>query len=229
MTGSVNLATMGLRVGLLVLALLLASPAHAQDFKVPRLENEATAAAYEKGRKLAAAGRLEAAIEQFDEAVRRSPDFYLAHYAAGNALAGMNRLREAEGRFRDAVAIRPKFANGWNAIGAVLLARRDHAEALKAFDRALRIDANYHLARFHRGKTLLELGRAKEAEGELRKVLVTKPEDHDTRVALAAALATQSNPKGALEELDRVLAADKNHAGALLVRAGVLLSQGKSF
>ena len=70
-----------------VLLCSLCVGAHAQDRVLPGQPNENAVAAYERGERLLARGKLEQAAAAFDEAAKEAPLFHLAHYAAGNALA----------------------------------------------------------------------------------------------------------------------------------------------
>lgn len=95
------------------------------------------------------------------------------------------QLREAEAEVK-------RLDNGaaWSDLAALLCAKKRHAEAEHAAATALERDPEDLEARYVRGRSLLELGRAQDAVTELERVLEREPgHDYgDARLALARAL-----------------------------------------
>lgn len=111
------------------------------------------------------------------------------------------QLREAETEVR-----RLDNAAAWSDYASLLCAKRRHEEAERAAATALQKDPEELEARYVRGRSLLELGRAQEAVGELEQVLATEPgHDYgDARLALAKALEATGELERAREHYERL-------------------------
>jgi tetratricopeptide (TPR) repeat protein len=86
-------------------------------------------------------------------------------------------LRNAERAFRDVLRRTPSFYPADAALGFTWLAQGADAEALQAFDRALRQQTTYLPALVGRAEALLELDREADAYDTYRRVLAVAP-DH---------------------------------------------------
>ena len=111
------------------------------------------------------------------------------------------QLREARTEVR-----RLDNAAAWSDLASLLCARRKHEEAERAAATALEKDPDELEARYVRGRSLLELGRADEAVAELERVLAADPgHDYgDARLALAKALEATGRLEQAREHYERL-------------------------
>lgn len=111
------------------------------------------------------------------------------------------QLRDAETEVR-----RLDNAAAWSDYASLLCAKRRHEEAERAAATALEKDPEELEARYVRGRSLLALGRAEEAAGELEKVLETDPgHDYgDARLALAKALEAVGDVERARRHYERL-------------------------
>ncbi len=105
--------------------------------------------AYGLGRVFAARGKYDAALAQFDVAVKAFPEFGAAWYARGLALRNLGRVDEA----RDALARAQQYGTRWPGVVDPLMARV----------KALRDDPTAHLQRG------LELDKAGDLDGAIRE------------------------------------------------------------
>lgn len=96
---------------------------------------------------------------------------------AGRATAESprNSLNEAIDRARQKIAADPSSEKAQVELGNLLLKNGDLAEAAKAFDQALALNARYHDAMTGKGIVLARMGKEQEAEEMLQKALVLNP------------------------------------------------------
>jgi len=132
---------------------------------------------------------MQRAREQFEEALRRSPD----HLPALNGLANVmliewgstwysgssdGHLEALDRIVTKALAIKPDDALATYFHGYVLKRlRKDLNQALVAFDRAIAIDPNLAVAHNYVGQIKVFLGRANEAAGHTLKAIQLSPRD----------------------------------------------------
>jgi predicted Zn-dependent protease len=110
--------------------------------------------------------------ERFGEAV--------AALKAGDVDAAERALRDVIARGGDRAFVR-------HNLGIVQQQRGRHAEALVEFRAAARLDPAFGPARLLAGSSLLALGRAREAVGELQRAVALMPADPGAHGQLAAA------------------------------------------
>ncbi|HXI31542.1 MAG TPA: tetratricopeptide repeat protein, partial [Vicinamibacterales bacterium] len=85
----------------------------------------------------------DAAIDQYQQALRIDPDYALAHNNLGNALAARGDAGEALRHFRDALRLDPSNAEAHYNAGSMLRARGEYAEAVDHFRDALRLKPDW--------------------------------------------------------------------------------------
>jgi predicted negative regulator of RcsB-dependent stress response len=113
------------------------------------------------------AGRLDVAIENYEEALRLNPDYAWAHLQLGAALLRRGDLRLAEKRLRRGIDLEPHSPNVPIArlnLGRVLARQRQLREAVEVWEAALAQDSNVPLVHAELCDALHRLGRAREAE-----------------------------------------------------------------
>jgi tetratricopeptide (TPR) repeat protein len=153
-----------------------------------RLEDEAAARLYDQGLREQAAGRIDAAIALFDQAMRLKPDFPEALCAGGFILQGRGHAAAALAFYDRALRLKPDYAVAWFNRGCLLLEHNNYQAALESFDRACALtpdDANVYC---NRGAALLSLGRMSEAADDQRRALALKPDMHKAALNLGNAL-----------------------------------------
>ena len=131
---------------------------------------------YGVGRSLAAKGEKEAALAEFDTAVRLFPEFGAAWYAQGMVQRGLGRVDEA----RKALARAKQFGKAWPSIEDPSLARV----------RALREDAGPHLKR---GFSLQKQGDVAGAIAEYEAAIAVDPQQVAAHVNLIAMYGRQQS------------------------------------
>lgn len=152
----------------------------------------------------------------------------------GIALMMLNRDDEALAAFRRAVAIHRTqrtwvgLSSDYCGIGQVYHRKGDDAQALAAFDQALRVypgDPNAHVGR---GEALLGLGQYKDALNSYNEALRLDPNHSRAHGYRAAALERVGNDEAALADYDASVRLDPNAATARRSRAALLSRVGRN-
>jgi tetratricopeptide (TPR) repeat protein len=97
---------------------------------------------YEAGLRQEAAGRAEAALGAFREAMELAPRDARYPVAASHAALRLGRVDDALELARGAARLGPNDARALEALGAALAAAGDRREAKKALERALELDGS---------------------------------------------------------------------------------------
>jgi Tfp pilus assembly protein PilF len=120
-------------------------------------------------------GRIDAAINCFQEALRIRPDFAEARNNLGNALLQTGKVEEAIACFRQALQLRPDFAQAEDNLGYALLQTATVDEAIAHCQRALQIKPDDAEACVNLGNAFVRKGEAQDAIALYRKALQIKP------------------------------------------------------
>lgn len=107
----------------------------------------------------------------------------------------VDNQRNAEREFQAALKLQPSFHPAATGLGYVELARRDAADAVTFFDRALETDRVYVPALVGRGQALLELGREGDALASFEAAVKGDPSlvDLQRRIEVLRFRAVQDN------------------------------------
>jgi len=115
------------------------------------------------GQLLVARGQPDAALQQFELAVRCDGRFRPARLSLARLANQLGRSALAESHARALVTADARDSEAWSALGAALDGPGREAEARTALERAVAIAPGYGAARFNRAVTLCKQERAAEA------------------------------------------------------------------
>ena len=195
------------------------------------------------GETLEKLGELEAADQEFEEAVRVDTNEPLGHFGRGRLALARGDLDAAVGHLERAYRLAPKV----QAIVATLArayhrsGERDRARELAQAARSLprmthrndprraRInDLAVNIQSYlHRSKTYREVGQLDRALGEIERVLEIDPELTEAHFAAAGLYDRMSQPQRAVSSARRALELDPGFVGARPVLAGALFKLGR--
>jgi tetratricopeptide (TPR) repeat protein len=131
-------------------------------------------------------GELEAAIELYQRSIETCPTAE-AHTFLGWTYSFQGKLDEAIEECKKAIAIDPDFGNPYNDIGAYLIEKSQHEEAipwLKKAARAKRYE-NCHFAHYNLGRAYIALELLNKATHEFERALKLQPDYEVAQEALA--------------------------------------------
>jgi len=168
-----------------------------------------------------------AALDFFDRAIARKPDFAEAYSNRGNALREMGRPEKAEASYRKAIAINGTFAMAHYNLGNILLARKRFDESAAHFKRALSANPHFTEARINLGLACKEAGNLKEAETCYRKALEQRPEMAVCHYNLGNVLLEGGRADEAAASYERALAREPEYTEARLNLGAALRDLGR--
>jgi len=152
-----------------------------------------------------ASGQPEAALLDFELALRRKPSLVAAHLGRGNALAVMSRFKEALESYRRALELRPRLAEAEFAAGFALARLGRLAEAETRYRRALVARPDFAAAWMNLGSLLREQGREGYAEAALTRAVELRPDLISGWINLAMLERERTRPAAAEAHLRRAL------------------------
>jgi putative PEP-CTERM system TPR-repeat lipoprotein len=142
-----------------------------------------------RGTAYAMSGNLNSASQSFAEARALDPASAAPLIAEAPLLLRAGERERAKVLATKATELAPQNVTGWYGLGTILHTTGDSAGAIKAFDRALALNAKHVDARVSRAAALIGLSRDKEAEQELTQLKaweVIEPRASYLRGAVAA-------------------------------------------
>jgi tetratricopeptide (TPR) repeat protein len=108
-------------------------------------------------------GRVDEAIEHYEEALRLDPDSAEVCNNLANALAQSLRLDEAIQHYQRALRLRPDFAQTHSNLATILAAKGRTDEAIEHYQQALRLEPDRAKDHYGLGNALAARGRTSEA------------------------------------------------------------------
>ncbi|MFZ0038064.1 MAG: tetratricopeptide repeat protein [Candidatus Acidiferrales bacterium] len=154
---------------------------------------------YALGMALEHAGKDDAAIEQFHEALKLDGRNFPAQLELARILLHSKKYPEAENEFHKAVEIQPNASAAHLGLAQTLIAENKTADAATELERYLQTNPKDVDARIERASILTDLGRNEEALAELDRASALRPE-------IAATLKLRSLIQFRLKNYDAALA-----------------------
>jgi len=171
--------------------------------------------------------QLDAAIEQYQQALRINPDLPLTHFNLGVAHQELHQYAEAETSYRNTIHLQPDYANVHANLGYVLNLQSKHEEAAAAYQQALIFDPDTAEIHHNLGLVLMAQGRTDEAENSLQTALRLNPGYTEAYINLAGLLQVKGDYPEAEAALRKAISNDPNSADTHQKLAIVLNSMGR--
>jgi tetratricopeptide (TPR) repeat protein len=124
--------------------------------------------------------------------------------AEAEALLSQGRPDEAKQKILEELARNPKSVEGYNLLGIVYGNEKDHANALDAFQYALKLNPNSSSTHNNLGNLYVAQHQLDLAEKEFAAVLRLDPANRDANYNLGLVLMAQGSPAKAIVHLQRV-------------------------
>ncbi len=174
------------------------------------------------------AGRLDAAVACYRQALTFDPALASAHYNLANALYALGKLKEAEASYRRALALKPNLPAAYNNLGVLLLGQDRLDEAVDCHRAALALQPDYAEAFNNLGAALCRQGALKEGEAAIRRALALKPDFAGALDNLAILLQNQERWDEAIPAFRRLLQSRPENVDILNGLASALAARGDS-
>lgn len=151
---------------------------------------------------------MNAAILDYTEAIRLTPQFMAAHIKRAEALMTQRRTREAASAWDEAVKLFPKMMIVYNNRGNFRRSSGDLDGAVVDFSRSLEIDPKFAIGYVNRGLCLVEQDNPQAGEGDFSQALKL-PLDPATQLLAyrlrAVARLSQGNAKDSMADYTAAL------------------------
>ena len=165
---------------------------------------------------------------EYREALRISPDYYLAHNNLGFVLAEQGKLAEAIEHYQAALRDKPDYPLALNNLGIALATLGRMPEAEQVFREALRLDPESARAEFDLGRALAERGmRWKRASSICGAAVAWEPAEAAWHFTLGVELAKQGNVEEGIKECQAAIKLNPDDVEARNELAKILLCAGK--
>jgi tetratricopeptide (TPR) repeat protein len=175
------------------------------------------------GCELARHGRLQEAIDHYEQAIQRKPDYAPFYYNFGNVLAKCGRKSEAVARYQEAIRLSPNSVATYNNLGNTLLAMGRSVEAQKQYELVLRIDPANAEAHNNLGDLMLAMDQPVEAIEHFQQAVKTQPNFATACYNLANALSRVGRLTEALEQYQEAIRLKPDYHEAYNNRGSALL------
>src|SRR5947207_14067994 len=158
-----------------------------------------------RGTRLLEAGNIEAAIAQYEQALKLNPGDEDAHYNLALAYAKKGDRQAAEQEYLEALRIYPDYSEAHNNLGNLLVADGKLEEAIEHFRAALKISPDSASAQNNLGNALARQGKVGEAIPCFREAARLKRDYLEARNNLASAYLAQGRIDEAITEFTAIL------------------------
>ena len=167
-------------------------------------------------------GQIDAAIKEFQEAIRLKPDYAHAHNNLGSALYEKGQTDKATREFQEAIRLKPDYAEAHNRFGVTLVRKGQSDAAIREFQEAIRLKPDYAEAHGNLGGALVRKGQIDEAIRELQEAIRLKPDYAEAHNNLGVILVRKGQTDEAIREFQEAIRLKPDYSEARSNLARVL-------
>jgi tetratricopeptide (TPR) repeat protein len=193
-----------------------------------RKRPDSTLAHNNLGNALFDAGRVQEAIEHYQQAFHLGRDRVATHNNLGLALAALGKIDEAIEHYHQALRLKPDDATTHSNLGLALATLGKTDEAIAHYREALRINPDHAGAHNNLGNALVEVGRVNEAIEHYRNTLQVNPDFAEAHNNLGNALAKLGQTNEAIEQYRQALRLKPGYADAHYTLGIALVGLGRT-
>lgn len=162
----------------------------------------------QKGFAMNILGDKEAALINFDLAIKASPDYYQAYKAKGLILNSLGDKKKALDCFNKATKINPDYVDAYHCQSIILFELGQYWEAIKCCNKIIKINPNDAVAYNNKGWYLSKLGDHASALECIDRSLEINPNSAHTHHSKGFALSALGMQKEAIESFNKALELD---------------------
>ncbi len=171
-------------------------------------------------------GMVDAALDDFNQAVRLDPKYLAAYYGRGQARLNKGDWEAAISNFDQVLDLDPRYANAFNDRAYARQNLGDLDGALTDYDQALAIDPKIAVAYYNRGMIELQRGKPGSAVLDFNHTLDLNPEMAYAYFNRGNAKNADGNLDGAIADYTQALILDSKIASAYSNRGFARQSKG---
>jgi superkiller protein 3 len=183
---------------------------------------------YALGMAFAHAGKDDAAIEQFHNALKLDERNFSAQFELARTLLHASKCSEAETEFHKALDLQPNSAAAHLGLAQTLLAEKKSSDAATELERYLQTNPKDADGRIEFASILIDLGKNEEALAELDRAAAIRPETASTLKMRSLVQFRLNNYDAALAALKQVETTSPNDPD-VHARIGHLLLEKKDY
>lgn len=147
----------------------------------------------------------EAAIADYSEAIRLSPDNVQAYLGRGNAKYALEKYPEALKDYEETLRHDPDNAYAFNGRGNVKFARKDYEAAIEDYNQAIQANPQFTLAFFNRGNVKSALQEHRAAIEDYSQAIRLNPQYEPAYLQRGISKAALNNHAGAIEDYSEAI------------------------
>ncbi len=171
--------------------------------------------------------RLDAAVQEYGEAIRLNPNLAEAYYNLGLALHKQGQNEAAITAYRQALVVEPTMANANYNLGLALYQQGQNEEAIAAYQQSINLDKSNANAYFNLGLALQEQGDSGKAISAYREVLQLSPKNVAAYNNLGNLLAARGQTPEAIETYIQAIRKAPNNPSAYYKLGVAFYKQGE--
>jgi tetratricopeptide (TPR) repeat protein len=173
-------------------------------------------------------GKLDEAINHYNEALRLRPSNPRSHYDLALALRRKGKTDDAIREYEEALRLRPNYQKAHNNLGNILLQNAKLDEAIEHLRSALELQPDYAEAHNNLGNALMQKQQVDEAISHYKQALEIRPQYREAHFNLGGALVRTGKIDEGIEHYQEALKAGSNPPEAYLSLADALQRKGRS-
>ena len=162
-------------------------------------------------------GKLDQAVQAFEQIISLNPNHANAHFNMGNALKDQGKLEKAIDAYSNALSLKPDYEAALNNVVVALKIKGKTGEKrlkkiLKTYNKAQLIKNENANSYFSRAVNLQTRGKLEEAIEAYNKALDIKPDYAEAHYNMGIALQDQGKLEGAIKAYNKALAIKPDYA-----------------
>jgi tetratricopeptide (TPR) repeat protein len=194
---------------------IISNPEEEQPFRIRAYNYRANALRLE--------GKLDAAIADYDEAIRLDSEYAFPHNGRGLTWRAKGDTERALVDFSEAIRLNPGYAKTYNNRGEVWRSKGELDRAIKDFNEAIGLDPEYFLAHFNRGLVFRAKGDFDPAIEDFSEAIRIEPRDAFSFFHRGLIWRAKDETEKALEDFNSAIRFDPSFGIAYLDRAVINL------
>lgn len=175
---------------------------------------------FEKGTRLLAAGKAEASIAEFKQAIEAFHSYYEAYYQLGTAQVYLGLAKDAEDAFNKSIQLSDgRFAMPYFGLSMILCHDNNFGEGDTLAKTGLSLSPDSLIGRFSLSWAELGLGRLNVAEKNLREIVQRKPDFPEAHLLLLEIHRRESNLPELVDDIEAYLKLDSTSQTSVQLQA----------
>jgi tetratricopeptide (TPR) repeat protein/uncharacterized protein YhhL (DUF1145 family) len=172
-------------------------------------------------------GRLERAIEDYDQVIALDANDYKAYANRGVAFDKLGQLDKALANMDKAIALNPVFFEAYNDRGSVFEKMGQRDKAIENFSMAITLNPFFDEAYYNRGIAYGEAGLFDKSIESFNKALEIDPRKVDAYVSRGISYGITGQHDRALQDFNEAIRINTNHEKAYFNRGNLYFITGK--